>query len=752
MDHSNRPLTRRPRASIACNACRQTKSKVSEGCNGARPICERCERLSLECTYSQNVRDKRLNRQAERRREQQDAYLSGYSRANFQLRSRVDELEAQLAAVSANTDLAEHIDAPEDIPVNISDHDSPAGLDSRYDAETRAEIDTSVPSDKSESRIDVLAAGVFDHPSSGSSLCYFGSSSNHALFWSLTASIANLGHRSTRLHQEPLRFIQSGTGSAQLPQPPSSSIGNYGSRENLDTTASPSREDAVKWISRFFDTVGAVLPYVNEPALLEGFDKIERDSAVAEQSSHRAMQALLTVVFAHALSTQDAAAAEPFYRRTLGLLDPRTLYAPRLELLQALLLLSIFQQNSQRSTESWTTHSLAVKAAYQLGIHAPLSYEHLTASEKELRSGLWFAIINQDRMLSSALGQPCLIPLQHVRTGILDMLVSVRQQRTVEMQYSKENLTYFRNIITLHEVMGAATDSVCGSNIDPPGRLTVEDLLGKTLNLSLRLEQWRISSVGSILTSDVDLDSWTTDDFQSQRNSTLLSVFYYRTMLLVHGPLLMAVLEAATRNAQESLPRVLKNTVTCLLDDDLTAVAGFCQLIRGILTRNPTFLKCNAIWWTCNYAALTLSLHTFAFWLASNRPEAAFIACGHGSSQLEARLRSCLDMLRAIGASSAMSVKAHRCLQRHLEFLKNSTSISASDASRGGQPGASDNGPHLQGHHSLSSAGFPSVSTAGFLDDPIASLFSDLNVPSFGNTDLFDLDLCVTDFDATGLI
>ncbi|KAM5354985.1 hypothetical protein ACJ41O_001631 [Fusarium nematophilum] len=392
----------------------------------------------------------------------------------------VDELEAQLAAVSANTDLAEHIDAPEDIPVNISDHDSPAGLDSRYDAETRAEIDTSVPSDKSESRIDVLAAGVFDHPSSGSSLCYFGSSSNHALFWSLTASIANLGHRSTRLHQEPLRFIQSGTGSAQLPQPPSSSIGNYGSRENLDTTASPSREDAVKWISRFFDTVGAVLPYVNEPALLEGFDKIERDSAVAEQSSHRAMQALLTVVFAHALSTQDAAAAEPFYRRTLGLLDPRTL--------------------------------------------------------------------------------------------------------------------------TLHEVMGAATDSVCGSNIDPPGRLTVEDLLGKTLNLSLRLEQWRISSVGSILTSDVDLDSWTTDDFQSQRNSTLLSVFYYRTMLLVHGPLLMAVLEAATRNAQESLPRVLKNTVTCLLDDDLTAVAGFCQLIRGILTRNPTFLKCNAIWWTCNYA------------------------------------------------------------------------------------------------------------------------------------------------------
>lgn len=51
------------------------------------------------------------------------------------------------------------------------------------------------------------------------------------------------------------------------------------------------------------------------------------------------------------------------------------------------------------------------------------------------------------RMVSSALGQPCLIAPQHVRTEILDMLVSMRQQRTVEMQYSKENMECFRNIV-----------------------------------------------------------------------------------------------------------------------------------------------------------------------------------------------------------------------------------------------------------------------------------------------------------------
>lgn len=110
------------------------------------------------------------------------------------------------------------------------------------------------------------------------------------------------------------------------------------------------------------------------------------------------------------------------------------------------MLLSIYQQNSQRSTESLTTHALAVKTSYHLGIHATFLYEFVSVREKEVRARLWFAVVNQDRMLSSALGQPCLIPLQHVRDDIGDFLDATGQNRTVEMSYSRENLTYFRNI------------------------------------------------------------------------------------------------------------------------------------------------------------------------------------------------------------------------------------------------------------------------------------------------------------------
>lgn len=223
--------------------------------------------------------------------------------------------------------------------------------------------------------------------------------------------------------------------------------------------------------------------------------------------------------------------------------------------------------------------------------------------------------------------------------------------------------------------MGSCIDTICCLNIDPYARQPIEDLLGKTLQLSLRLGKWRREMPPtSLVAPGVDLGAWTPDDWETHRNAMLLTIFYYRTVLLVHGILVMTTLEESTRRRGAGSPAgvsdVLRRSAAALFHDDLDAADAFRHLICGILTHNPAFLKLNSVWWTCNYAALTISLHTFAFWLASNCPDTAFMACGNTSAQLEARLGACLDTLRAIGAPSAMSVKAHRCLQRHLDFLK----------------------------------------------------------------------------------
>ena len=86
----------------------------------------------------------------------------------------MSELEARLAAASQNSDPAD-ANASEDIYINLSDAVvSPPLLGSNHETEMQRDKAAAESSDKAESRIDVLAAGVFDHPSSGSSICYFG--------------------------------------------------------------------------------------------------------------------------------------------------------------------------------------------------------------------------------------------------------------------------------------------------------------------------------------------------------------------------------------------------------------------------------------------------------------------------------------------------------------------------------------------------------------------------------------------------
>lgn len=348
---------------------------------------------------------------------------------------------------------------------------------------------------------------------------------------------------------------------------------------------------------------------------------------------------------------------------------------------------------------------------------------------------------------------------------------------------------------SLHEIMGITVESVYGSNISSSSCLSLEELVARTLDLSLRLGRWRNSGMAvGIIASNVDFNRWSPSLFDVERNSILTSIFYYRTVLLVHGSLLMVILEMATNGAAEVSSGILQDTVQSLLKNDFVAVTEFHHLIRGILQHKPSFLKRNAIWWTCNYAGalippgnagqwftdrtvLTLCLHLFGFWVASNSAEASFVALGMDSSELETRLRSCLDTLKAIGVSSAMSVKAHRCLQRHLHFLAsagewkageslieekcpadrlNPVPRKASSANTGiEKPGVtlgSNVMADMEDTRVYPNEAFPHASGPDFMTNPNLELFGNLGDHDFANVELLCLELGVSDSDATAFI
>lgn len=64
---------------------------------------------------------------------------------------------------------------------------------------------------------------------------------------------------------------------------------------------------------------------------------------------------------------------------------------------QYLLILGQYLQGTQKSVQAWTTHGLAVIAAFQLGLHSPDANQGFSSLEREIRKRTWFGCIMLDR-------------------------------------------------------------------------------------------------------------------------------------------------------------------------------------------------------------------------------------------------------------------------------------------------------------------------------------------------------------------
>lgn len=62
-----------------------------------------------------------------------------------------------------------------------------------------------------------------------------------------------------------------------------------------------------------------------------------------------------------------------------------------------MLLMSQYLQGTHRSTTTWNVHGLAVKAAFQLGLHHTASSNSHSVLEKEIRLRTWYGCVVLDR-------------------------------------------------------------------------------------------------------------------------------------------------------------------------------------------------------------------------------------------------------------------------------------------------------------------------------------------------------------------
>lgn len=64
---------------------------------------------------------------------------------------------------------------------------------------------------------------------------------------------------------------------------------------------------------------------------------------------------------------------------------------------QYLLLMGQYLQGTQKSVEAWAVHGLAVKAAFQLGLHSSEASQAFPPLEREIRKRVWFGCVVLDR-------------------------------------------------------------------------------------------------------------------------------------------------------------------------------------------------------------------------------------------------------------------------------------------------------------------------------------------------------------------
>ncbi|KAL1798123.1 hypothetical protein ACET3X_002160 [Alternaria dauci] len=403
--------TRRKRVSLACRSCRSRKTK----CDGIQPACSTCQHLGIDCVYAKAPRE------------------TGSKRAPGRAQSmhKVRRLNHQFHAITENSAMTRPDDT---VDAAIRRSDVTDRLNAHAEAEQADDSDSNTTGDISEQEAseEVHAAKVFQDQHA-SEFGYFGLSSNHAFFRSISRCFLRFLRGVPPQHGQTQPLTTEDWSEADT-----SRAHQMGSSPQCNPAATlPAISESFSMLDRFVATSADVFPFVSKAALTTTLKEL---AFAPRQSISKTKRALVNIMFAYSCLAIGNLQCDMYFQRTVRCLTPETLRSASLELIQALLLLTSYQQQQQMPVSSATYHALTVKAAFQLGLQCPSSYKELSPSDSEFRKRTWYSLINQDRILCMCLGRPCLIPPQHIRTPGLEDPRHTHHLSSIAYEYEVESL------------------------------------------------------------------------------------------------------------------------------------------------------------------------------------------------------------------------------------------------------------------------------------------------------------------------
>ena len=425
-----------------------------------------------------------------------------------------------------------------------------------------------------------------------------------------------------------------------------------------------------------------------------------------------------------------------FYERAVTLCGKASIKGASLEIVQYLLLASQYLQGTQKSSQTWTLHGLAVKGALALGLHSSQASQRFSPLENEVRKRTWFGCVLLDRVLSMTFGRPPTIPEEYVRLPPPVPWPSSSKPNFAIPELQTPSMLFFSNSITLHGLIGMSISRLYGHNLGDDVILSEAELIPRIFELEQELNRWQSSLpaelsmvVSTALPIPASFRDRTVDRFR-----TMLTLRYHNLSILVHRPLLCKSLDFLA----ESIPEVWSNSVSRMTKDAVDACLGGAEetinIVHGILTDPTLGSSVLGAWWFTLYYLFNGSLVVFANSLIQRSTQPGPL--GIRPMDIE-HLNRAIDAFRLLDSENRIVDRCREYVEYLLKVLERWSQNGKANGG-GGMYVQRDLGVDQSGIPMQSSIGIGDLSATGGLPDLHDFLKDDLELAQFFASGIFD--------------
>jgi hypothetical protein len=369
-------------------------------------------------------------------------------------------------------------------------------------------------------------------------------------------------------------------------------------------------------LQQYFSNTGLLFPYIHEKTFLTTYAEAQANGF---KEVNRTWLGLLNIILALVTSTEirtnqsaqeRAALSDIYYQRAIGLCDKQVMRGTSLEIVQYLLVMGQYLQGTQKSIQAWATHGLAVKAAFQLGLHSSEASTKFPPVEREIRKRTWYGCVILDRTLSMTFGRPAAVPDDYVRIELPVDIETGIDGATATDTHKSTSLLFFNATIALYKLMWSILDQFYGGNFGCDKPTSILDTYTRLLQMEQHLIEWE-RALPPQLTLRKSQDLYLEEkDASLERFRVVLTLRFHNLRILLHRPVLVRFLDLfrQTDVDQQELT-LLKQLGARNLEICISSSVEIITIVHRILEPVENRHDYLGAWWFSLYYSVFQFLH-----------------------------------------------------------------------------------------------------------------------------------------------